>query len=85
MALIQQVISVRDVAPLAVPDTGAAHIRRCTFRRVTAVPRRRELPIYDVACLYPGREAPIPLGDMSSARPICDSCTAVGTFRPDAD
>jgi hypothetical protein len=28
---------------------------------------------------------PIPLGDLDAATPICNSCTAPHTFRPDED
>jgi len=71
-----------------VPADGG-RFRRCTFRRVTLLnePDRRgvALPVYDVACLYPAREEEIPLGDLASARPICDACAATGIFRPDED
>ena len=61
-------------------------IRRCTFRRVSAVQSRRSgTPVYDVACMFPDRTRPLPLGDLESARPICNSCVAQGTFRPDSD
>ncbi len=63
----------------------AAHrIKRCTFRRLTQV----QVPgdrLYEVACLYPDRRRPIPLGDLGSAMPICNSCTAAHIFRPDED
>jgi hypothetical protein len=68
---------------------GPGRLRRCTFRRIsnrTATPSRgRTLPVYDVACLYPSRESSIPLGDLESARAICDACAATGIFRPDED
>jgi hypothetical protein len=81
MALIQRV-----TAPQPQPGMApAAPVRRCTFRRVTAVSRGRGLPVYDVACLYPKRESPIPIGDLGTARSICESCTANGIFRPDED
>jgi hypothetical protein len=71
-------------APAVAPDH---HLRRCTFRRVSAVQstkgRRRVLPIYDVECLYPDRATPVPLGDLVSARAICDGCHATGIFRAD--
>jgi hypothetical protein len=60
------------------------HLRRCTYRRMVAV-RRRPQPVYDVECLYPDRQAPLPLGDLSSARPICEACRAEHIFRPDED
>ena len=63
----------------------AAHrIKRCTFRRLTQVDVGADR-IYDVACLYPDRRRPIPLGDLDSATPICNSCTAAHIFRPDED
>ena len=66
-------------------STAAAPLRRCTFRCVTIVSKPRELPVYDVACTFPDRRKAIPLGDVESARPICDSCTYQGIFRPDSD
>lgn len=66
--------------------TPASHIRRCTFRRVTAVPRgRRELPMYDVECLHPSYDAAAPLGDLNAAYAACAACTLPGIFRPDED
>jgi hypothetical protein len=59
-------------------------IRRCTFRRLINVEYRRER-VYDVECLFPDRKVPIPLGDLDSAMPICNSCTAPHIFRPDED
>jgi hypothetical protein len=50
----------------------------------TPVVRRSE-PAYAVTCLYPDRETPRPLGDLASARAICDGCAATGIFRPDED
>jgi hypothetical protein len=63
--------------------TADSHIRRCTFRRLIAV--ERNPAVYDVECLFPDRLIPIPLGDLESARPICNSCTARPVFRPDED
>ena len=76
--------------PLLAPvPAGGGRLRRCTFRRVSVVgaapSRRRSLPVYDVACLYPSGESSIPLGDLDSARAICDACAATGIFRPDED
>ncbi len=59
-------------------------IRRCTFRRLISVEAADER-IYDVECLYPERRVPIPLGDLESALPICNACTAAHIFRPDED
>jgi hypothetical protein len=38
-----------------------------------------------VECLFPDRKFPIPLGDLESATPICNSCIAPHIFRPDED
>ncbi len=62
-----------------------AKFRRCTFRRLEATRIARGLPVYDVQCLYVDRDAPVQLGDLAVAHPICASCTYQGIFRPDAD
>ena len=72
------------VAPTAEPLLAAPRIRRCTFRRVTVVDRRRERT-FDADCLYPDRALPMPLGDLECATPICNACTATGIFRADED
>jgi hypothetical protein len=59
--------------------------RRCTFRRLEATTVARALTVYDVQCLYLDRAAPVPLGDLAVAHPVCASCTYQGIFRPDAD
>ena len=59
-------------------------IKRCTFRRLIQVEVGAER-LYDVECLLPDRRVPIPLGDLDSASPICNACTAAHTFRPDED
>jgi hypothetical protein len=59
-------------------------IKRCTFRRMIKVDARGER-VYDVECLYPDRKVAIPLGDLESATPICNACTALHIFRPDED
>ena len=59
-------------------------IKRCTFRRLTAVHVAGDR-VYDVACLYPDRRRAIPLGDLESAMPICNACMADHIFRPDED
>jgi hypothetical protein len=59
-------------------------IKRCTFRRMIKVDARNER-VYEVECLYPDRKVPIPLGDLDSATPICNSCVASHIFRPDED
>jgi hypothetical protein len=60
------------------------HLRRCTFRRLAAV-RSGSRHLYAVECLYPDRLLPVPLGELATARPICDACTAAHVFRPDED
>jgi hypothetical protein len=59
-------------------------IRRCTFRRIIHVDSTGER-VYDVECLYPDRRIPVPIGDLESATPICNACTAAHIFRPDED
>jgi hypothetical protein len=63
---------------------AAQRIRRCTFRRLSQVDLAGDR-VFDVACLYPDRRRPIPLGDLDSATPICNSCAAAHIFRPDED
>jgi hypothetical protein len=80
MALLQRV---------AAPDTAAepvvaVRVRRCTYRRLGRVAANGATRL-EVSCLYPDRRIPLPLGDMESSRPICEACTASGTFRPDED
>jgi hypothetical protein len=75
--------------PAATPDPEAYRlaphrIRRCTFRRIIHIDSVDER-LYDVECLYPDRRVPVPLGDLDSATPICNSCTAAHIFRPDED
>jgi len=68
------------------PSPEAAPLRRCTFRRVTAGGERgSDLPVYEVACMFPDRRKAVPLGDIESARPICSACTYQGIFRADSD
>jgi hypothetical protein len=38
-----------------------------------------------VSCTFPDRRKAVSLGDVDSARPICESCTYQGIFRPDSD
>lgn len=75
--------------PLPQLDADAYHlaahrIKRCTFRRLIQVGGGPER-IFDVECLYPDRRLPIPLGDLETAMPICNACTAAHIFRPDED
>jgi hypothetical protein len=81
--------------PLVVHDTSRSHetdpgrlaphrIKRCTYRRLVALDRPRER-VYEVECLYPDRKVPIPLGDLDSATPVCNACTAAHIFRADED
>ena len=59
-------------------------IRRCTFRRIIQLDAVADR-VFDVECLYPERRVPVPLGDLDSASPICNACTAAHIFRPDED
>jgi hypothetical protein len=75
--------------PIASPDHETYHlaehrIRRCTFRRLIAIDAEHERT-YEVDCLYPERQVPLPLGDLAAATPICNACTAAHIFRPDED
>lgn len=76
------IVALEQRAPEAAPARG--HLRRCTFRRMSAV-RRGAATVYTVDCLYPDRAVPIPLGDLTAARSICDACVASHVFRPDED
>jgi len=78
----------RPALPLLSPvPANGGYLRRCTFRRVelTQAGTRRTDPTYAVTCLYPDRVTGSPLGDLQSARAICDGCAATGIFRPDED
>lgn len=67
------------------PTRLAPHrIKRCTYRRLVSLDRARER-LYEVECLFPDRKVPVPLGDLDSAMPICNACTAAHIFRPDED
>jgi len=79
--------------PLSSPGPGggadasklAPHrIRRCTYRRLISLDRPRER-MYEVECMFPDRRLPVPLGDLDSAMPICNACTAPHIFRADED
>ena len=76
----------RPLAPIEPSPSGLAaqRIRRCTFRRLIHLEVGRERAT-DVQCLYPDRRLPVPLGDLDSAMPICNTCTAAHIFRPDED
>ncbi len=63
---------------------AAVRIRRCTFRRLIAVDLRDER-VYEAECLYPDRALPMPLGDLRTAMPVCNTCTATHIFRADED
>lgn len=73
----------------AAPETDAYRlaphrIRRCTYRRLISLDRAEER-VYEVECLFPDRRLPVPLGDLDSATPICNACTAPHIFRADED
>ena len=75
-------------APAPESLTPIGRLRRCTFRRidqVASLPSRAPRIEYEVMCLYGEPDEPLALGDIESARPICDACTASGIFRPDED
>jgi hypothetical protein len=75
-------------APRPGATTPMGRLRRCTFRRidrVSTLPDRASLTSYEVMCLYGDVDRPLALGDLDSARPVCESCTASGIFRPDED
>ena len=76
----------QPIAPVELSPSGLAaqRIRRCTFRRLIQLEVGRDRST-DVQCLYPDRRLPIPLGDLDSAMPICNACTAAHIFRPDED
>jgi hypothetical protein len=67
------------------PSRLAPHrIKRCTYRRLVSLDRAHER-LYEVECLFPDRKVPVPLGDLDSAMPVCNACTAAHIFRPDED
>jgi hypothetical protein len=59
-------------------------IKRCNYRRLVSLEQPKER-VYGVECLYPDRKLPIPLGDLDSATPVCNACTAAHIFRADED
>ena len=68
------------------PVVSGTPLRRCTYRRITAVAAAGNQPAgYEVACMFPDRRRAIPLGDVERARPICATCTYQGIFRADSD
>jgi hypothetical protein len=80
MALPLPVLSTEPEAHHLAPH----RIRRCTFRRIIQIEAISDR-VFDVECLYPERRVPVPLGDLDSASPICNTCTAAHIFRPDED
>ena len=70
--------------PTQEPQLAPHRIRRCTFRRLIAVERGADR-LYDAECLLLDRRAPMPLGELRVATPICNACTAAHLFRPDED
>ena len=71
--------------PAVRPQPPAEPLRRCTFRKVAMISDAKTLPMYEVACTFPDRRKAVSLGDIDSARPICETCTYQGIFRPDSD
>jgi len=75
-------------APAPDAATPVGRLRRCTFRRIDRVsplPQRAGVTIYEVICLYVDRDEPVALGDVDAARSACEACRARGIFRPDED
>ena len=84
MALLQP-LPGSPASPEAETSRLAPHrIKRCNYRRLISLERTRER-VYEVECLYPDRKLPIPLGDLDSAMPICNACSAPHIFRADED
>ncbi len=77
---------LRTLAPPDISPSGMAaqRIRRCTYRRLIQLDVAGDRAT-EVECLFPDRRLPIPLGDLESAMPICNACTAPHIFRPDED
>jgi len=80
MAMLRT-LTTPELRPSGLADQ---RIRRCTFRRLIQIELGAER-LYEVECLFPDRKLPIPLGDLDSATPICNTCTAAHVFRPDED
>jgi hypothetical protein len=74
---------VSDVTP-ARGTLATIRIRRCAFRRLTALETGLGRT-YDVECCLPGEMSSVPMGDMETATPICNTCVAPGRFRDDED
>jgi hypothetical protein len=72
-------------SPVVAAALPMGRLRRCTFRRLDLLVAAGSAlgPTYETSCLYPDREAPVRLGDIAAAVPVCASCTAQGIFRPD--
>lgn len=77
-------MALSEPAADALPAASPALLRRCWYRRVTRVDAGRT-SVYDVECLLPGRLRSVPLGDLETARPVCNTCSAAGVFRPDEE
>ena len=80
-------VSLGD-APAPDTVTPVGRLRRCTFRRIdrlATLPGRATSSAYEVMCLYGESGEPLALGDVASAAPVCEACTASGIFRPDED
>ena len=66
------------------PIPRRGRIRRCSVRHVSIV-AHAATPTVEVTCLLGGPDAPLPLGTMDEARPICNACTARSVWRADED
>jgi hypothetical protein len=62
---------------------AAARIRRCAHRRLVCASEAKG--DYEVHCLHPALGVALPIGDMTAATDVCNTCTAEGIFRPDED
>ena len=77
-------MALSEPATDALPLAGPAQLRRCWYRRMTRV-EAGALSVYDVECLLPKHLGSVPLGDLETARPVCNTCAAAGVFRPDEE
>jgi len=77
-------MALSEPATDALPAAGVAQLRRCWYRRMTRVDAGRT-SVYDVECLLLKQLGSVPLGDLETARVVCNTCTAAGVFRPDEE
>jgi hypothetical protein len=77
-------MALSEPATDALPSSTTAHLRRCWYRRLTRV-EAGGTTVYDVECMLPRELGTVPLGDLETARRVCNTCAAGGVFRPDED